>query len=127
MITLKTKIAKPIFDLRYNQIGEYEIYLTIEKLEENINQVTASGFYFYKKPNEVIEGEEPTFNDVVLDSFSTSYSWAQIEQVETMLQPFVSSTSYYAVTNQRMKEFALFQQQMESGNNFGIQFNEWDV
>jgi hypothetical protein len=44
-----------------------------------------------------------------------------------MLQPFVSSTSYYAVTNQRMKEFALFQQQMESGNNFGIQFSEWDV
>jgi hypothetical protein len=127
MITLKTKVAKPIYDNRYNQIGEYEIYLTIEKLEENINQVTASGFYFYKKPNEVIEGEEPTFNDVVLDSFSTSYSWAQIEQVETMLQPFVSSTSYYAVTNQRMKEFALFQQQMESGNNFGIQFSEWDV
>lgn len=44
MITLKTKAAKPIFDLRYKQIGEYEIYLTIEKLEENINQVTASGF-----------------------------------------------------------------------------------
>ena len=127
MITIKTNVAKPIFDNRYNKIGEYKIYLTIEKLEENINQVTASGFYFYKKPNEVIEGEEPTFNDVVLDSFSTKYTWNQIAQVETMLQPFVSSTSYYAVTTQRMKEFALFQQQMESGNNFGIQFNEWDV
>jgi hypothetical protein len=127
MITLKTKVAKPIFDLRYKQIGEYEIYLTIEKLEENINQVTASGFYFYKKPNEVIEGEEPTFSDVILDSFATKYTWEQIAQVETMLQPLVSSTSYYAVTNQRMKEFALFQQQLESGNNFGILYSEWDV
>jgi hypothetical protein len=127
MITINTKVAKPIFNDRYKQIAEAVIYLTIESLEENINHVIAHGFYFYKVPNELIEGQPQTYNDVVLTSFSTRYSWEQIEQVETLLQPLTSNTSYKSNTLQRMREFAIFQQQMESGNNFGITFNEWDV
>lgn len=127
MITIKTKVAKPILNERYKQIAEAKIYLTITRLEEDVNHVIASGFYFYKVANELVEGQEQTYNDVILTSFNTRYTWQQIEQVEAMLQPLQSNTSYKSVTLQRMMEFTLFQQRLESGNNFGILYSDWDI
>lgn len=127
MITIKTKVAKPILDDRWNKIADAEIYLTIERLEENINHVIASGFYFYKTPYELVEGEPQVYNDVVLTSFSTRYTWEQIAQVEETLPPMQSTRNYKDNTLQRTREFAIFQQQIESGKNFGITFDEWDV
>jgi hypothetical protein len=127
MITIKTKVAKPILDDRWNKITDAEIYLTIERLEENINHVIGSGFYYYKVPYAVTEGETQTYNDVVLTSFSTRYTWEQIAQVEEKLPPMQSAKNYKDNTLQRAREFAIFQQEIESGKNFGITFDEWDV
>jgi hypothetical protein len=127
MITIKTKVAKPILDDRWNKITDAEIYLTIERLEENINHVIGSGFYYYKVPYAVVEGEPQTYNDVVLTSFSTRYTWEQIAQVEEKLPLMQSTKNYKDNTLQRAREFAIFQQQIENGKNFGITFDEWDV
>jgi hypothetical protein len=123
MVTIKTKVAKSIINDRWNKVTEAEIYLTIERLEENINHVIASGFYFYKVPTE----DKEVFNDVVLTSFNTRYSWEQISQVEQLLPELKTKNSYFEATLQRMREFAIFQQQMESSRNFGILFEEWDL
>lgn len=124
MLTLNTNKSFPIRNSTYEIIDNQVIYLTVQKLELDKNNVVAIGFYFYKKV-ELIENVEIE-NIVKLKDNRTILSWNAIANVENIaLQP-MNDVSYQSSNYQRLREFTQIQLQQESGQNFEITFNDWD-
>lgn len=49
MLTICTNKAFPIRNTTYEIIDNKVIFLTVQKIEMNKNEVVATGFYYYKK------------------------------------------------------------------------------
>lgn len=124
MITLNTNKSFPIQNSTYEIIDNQVIYLTVQKLELDKNNVVAIGFYFYKKVEIIDDVEIETI--VKLKDNRTILSWNAIANVENIaLQP-MNDVSYQSSNYQRLREFTQIQLQQESGQNFEITFNDWD-
>ncbi len=124
MITLNTNKSFPIRNSTYEIIDNQVIYLTVQKLELDKNNVVAIGFYFYKKVEIIDDVEIETI--IKLKDNRTILSWNAIANVENIaLQP-MNDVSYQSSNYQRLREFTQIQLQQESGQNFEITFNDWD-
>ena len=126
MITINTNKVKPIYNERFKLIGEYIIYLTIQNLDMDSNNVTASGYYYYIVENEeTIDGEViKTSNVVKLKDTKTTLLWDTIIAIETILNPITATTLKNSVL-QRVKEFTILKLTEESGDNFGTIIEDW--
>ena len=118
MIKFKTKTAFPIYDKRGKIIGNYIIRLIVNNINADINGAVATGFYYYC--NE--DGEE-----ITLDNFKSDFAWDLVAVAETNLPTLESQNSLKANIYQRVAEFGLMQQMIESGSNYGTQGSDWEV
>ena len=116
MLTISTNKVKPIYNDRFKLLGEYIIYLTIQNVDMDANNVTATGYYYYVNEN----------NDIVkLKDTSTFMLWETVVSLETILNPINVSSLKEAVL-QRVKEFTLLKLTEESGENFGTVIEDWE-
>lgn len=116
MLTINTNKVKPIYNDRFKLLGEYVIYLTIQYLEMDNNNVTATGYYYYINEN----------NDVVkLKDTKTFMLWDTVVSLETILNPINVTTLKEAIL-QRVREFTLLKLTEESGENFGTVIEDWE-
>ena len=118
MIKFKTKTEFPILDKRGKIIGNYIIRLIVNNINAYINGAVATGFYYYS--NE--DGEE-----ITLDNFKSDFAWDLVAVAETNLPTLESQNSLKANIYQRVAEFGLMQQMIESGSNYGTQGSDWEV
>jgi hypothetical protein len=127
MLTIKTNKLKPIYNERFKLLGEYYIYLTIQNLDMDANNVIASGYYYYITENEeTIDGEIViTSNIVKLKDTKTSILWDTVIAIETILSPITATTLKNSVL-QRVKEFTILKLTEESGDNFGTIIEDWE-
>jgi len=116
MITVQTNKLMPILNDRFKLIGNYRLYLTIQYLEMDPNNVIASGYYYYINDN----------NEVVkLKDTRTTMQWSTVMYVEeNMLNPITATTLKESVL-QRMMDFTLIKLTEESGENFGTVISDW--
>ena len=116
MLTINTNKVKPIYNDRFKLLGEYVIYLTIQYLEMDNNNVTATGYYYYINEN----------NDIVkLKDTKTFMLWDTVVSLETILNPIDVLTLKEAVL-QRLGEFTILKLTEESGDNFGTTIEDWE-
>lgn len=124
MITLNTNKRFPILNSTYEIIDNKIIYLTVQKLELDKNNLVAIGYYFYKKVEIIGDVEIETI--VKLKDNRTILSWDVIAYVESQALQSMDGVNYQSANYQRLREFTQIQLQQESGQNFEIQFNDWD-
>lgn len=90
----------------------------IDKLEIDINNITAIGYYYYLDENN---------NVVVLDRVRSFNLCETVEAVETnLLNPLANSLSLKANILQRINEFTMLQLTTESGENYGTMPEDWE-
>ena len=118
MITINTKKEIEIRNATYEVIGSSVVTLSVQNITQDRNGVTASGFYYYtKEDGEVIK----------LKDNRTYMSWDQIEEIEfNSLQP-MTDVNYKEANFERLKEFVVLKLAEESGKNFGILMEDWDI
>ena len=117
MIKFKTKTAFPIYDKRGKDIGSFIIRLIVNEILATANGARATGFYFYENENN---------EEITLDAFSTNFNWDLVALAETNLPPLESTQSLKNNIFQRVAEFSLMQQMIESGDNYGTQGTDWE-
>lgn len=115
MIKFKTKTEFPVPYKR--EIQQQIIRLIVNNITANLNGAVASGFYYYINS----EGEE-----IMLDAFNTTFPWDLVAIAEQNLPPLESTQSLKSNIFQRVAEFALMQQMIESGANYGTQGTDWE-
>jgi hypothetical protein len=116
MIKLRTKTEFSIPTKRGVITGI--VRFIIEKLEIDINNVRAIGYYYFLDENNQV---------VKLDEVSTLNTWETVEAVETnLLTPLVDSTSLKANVLQRLGEFTMLQLTTETGENYGTTPDDWE-
>ena len=127
MLTISTNKVKPIYNERFKLIGEHIIYLTIQTLEMDANNVVASGYYYYTTEHEeTVDGETVTISNVIkLKDTKTSLLWNTVVSIETILNP-ITATSLKESVLQRMQEFTILKLTEESGENFGTVIEDWE-
>lgn len=116
MVKFKTNIEKELFDRRLKPIGSHIVRLTVNDISANNSGVTANGFYYYES-----EGQQ-----IVLDPFKTDIPWENVELAETQLPAF-NAHSLRSAFIQRIIEFSFIQQQIESGDNYGTVYSDWEL
>lgn len=116
MIQKQTKTSFPILDKRNKIIGNYIIHLKVEDIYFNESNVNVNGYYYYINDNESV---------VLLDRFNINLSWEQIDNVELSLQP-LDTTSLKNTLSQRIEEFTDIQLMLESGENYGTTYDDWE-
>lgn len=90
----------------------------IDKLEIDINNITAIGYYYYIDENNSV---------VKLDEVRSFNLWETVSAVETnLLNPLVDSVSLKANILQRLAEFTMLQLTTESGENYGTMPEDWE-
>jgi phage gp45-like len=118
MITINTKKEIEIRNATYEVIDSKVVTLSVQNITQDRNVVTANGFYYY------------TNNDgdaVKLKDNRTYMSWDQIEEIEfNSLQP-MTDVNYKEANFERLKEFVVLKLTEESGKNFGILIEDWDI
>ena len=116
MLTINTNKVKPIYNDRFKLLGEYVIYLTIQNISMDRNNVIATGYYYYITEN----------NDVVkLKDTNTIMSWESVLSIETILNP-INTSSLEEAVSQRLREFTILKLTEESGENFGTVIEDWE-
>jgi hypothetical protein len=128
MITVQTNTAKPIYNDRFKLIGNHVIYLTIQNLEMDANNVTASGYYYYINEVSTLDENNETviMNEVVkLQDTKTFMTWETIMSIETILNP-IDVLSLKDAILQRVQEFTILKLTQESGENFGTTIEDWE-
>lgn len=116
MIKFKTKTEFPVPYKR--EIQQQIIRLIVNNITANLIGAVASGFYYYINS----EGEE-----IMLDSFNSTFQWESVAMIEQQLPPLESSQSLKSNIFQRVAEFGLMQQVIESGSNYGTLGSDWEV
>jgi hypothetical protein len=116
MITINTNKAMPIYNDRFKLVGDYVIYLTIQNLQMDVNNVTATGCYYYTNENNEI---------IKLKDTTTFMTWETITSIESILNPIDVLILKDAVL-QRVMEFTLLKLTEESGENFGTVIEDWE-
>ena len=124
MLTIHTNKTFPIRNSTYEIIDNKIIYLTVQKLELDKNNVVATGYYFYKKVEIIDDVEIETI--VKLKDNRTILSWDVIAYLESQALQSMDGVNYQSANYQRLREFTQIQLQQESGQNFEITFNDWD-
>jgi hypothetical protein len=118
MITINTNKEIDIRNTTYEIIDSKIISLSIQKIEQDINGVTATGFYYYTNDNNIV---------VKLKDNKTYMSWDDIQEVEfNVLQP-MTDVNYKEANFERLMQFTILRLTQESGQNFGINIEDWDV
>jgi len=116
MITISTNKLINIRNTTYEIIDSKIVNLTIQKIEQDINGVTATGFYYYTNDEDIV---------VKLKDNRTYFSWIDIQGVEaSVLQP-MTNINYKDANFQRLMEFTVLKLTQESGQNFGINIEDW--
>ena len=116
MIKFKTKTEFPVPYKR--DIQQQIIRLIVNNITANLSGAVASGFYYYIST----EGEE-----IMLDAFNTTFQWDLVAVAEQNLPPLESTQSLKSNIFQRVAEFGLMQQMIESGSNYGTLGSDWEV
>lgn len=118
MITLKTKIQ---FSIPFNRMFRDEyIYLTIERLLIDNNNVIPFGYYYFIDS----EGGVNKLDDIV----SKPMLWEHIEPAEySILDGLESSIHLKDNLNQRLIDFTLIQLEIEGDTNYKIPHSSWEV
>ena len=116
MIKFKTKTEFPVPYKR--EIQQQIIRLIVNNITANLNGAMASGFYYYINS----DGEE-----IMLDAFNTNFQWDLVAIAEQNLPPLESTQSLKSNIFQRVAEFGLMQQMIESGSNYGTLGSDWEV
>lgn len=116
MVKFKTKTEFPIRDKRDKVIGSFIIRLIVNSVHAAINGIIAKGFYYRI---------DEDGNEICLDAFGTPISWESIEMAETQLPTFNDHNLKDAFI-QRIIEFTFIQQQIESGENYGTVYSDWE-
>ena len=117
MVKFKTKTAFQILDKRNKPLGEFIIRLIVNSIYADASGCMAKGFYYYI---------DEDGNEFVLDAFNTAFTWEIVEMAETQLPPFANIQNLKAAFEQRIIEFTLIQQQIESGENYGTVYSDWE-
>ena len=118
MITINTKKEIEIRNATYEVIGSSVITLSVQNIVQDRNGVIANGFYYYTKE----DGEV-----VRLKDNRTYMSWDQIEEAEfNNLQPMMD-VNYKEANFERLRAFVILKLAEESGKNFGILIEDWDI
>ena len=118
MITISTNKLIDIRNTTYEIIDSKIISLSVQKIEQDLNGVTATGFYYYTNNEGLV---------VKLKDNITYLSWGDIQGVElSMLQP-MTNINYKEANFQRLREFTILRLTQESGQNFGINSEDWDL
>jgi hypothetical protein len=92
----------------------------IDKIEIDVNNITAKGYYYYIDENGSI---------VMLSQLgaSSQKQWEMVAQIETtFLGEFESANSLKSVILQRLKEFTNLQLTQENGENYGTIASDWE-
>lgn len=114
MVNLKTTVEKTILDKRQKVIGNFNVYVTVQKLELDINSIIAIGYYYYINEGSIVK----------LTDFRTILLWETISQIESyVLEPLNVETLKDAILK-RTLEFTFLQIQQENGQNFNILYDE---
>lgn len=116
MIKFKTKTEFPVPYKR--EIQQQIIRLIVNNITANLNGAVASGFYYYINT----DGDE-----IMLDAFNSTFQWDLVAMAEQQLPPLESSQSLKSNIFQRVAEFGLMQQMIESGSNYGTLGSDWEV
>ena len=124
MITIKTKKPFNILDISYNVIDNKDIYLTIENLYMNRNDITARGYYYYKTTETVDEVEVETI--YTLRPINTIMSWDMVAYVEENQLPPIDASQLKDAVLERVLQFTVIQLTMEDGQNFGTTIEDWE-
>lgn len=124
MITIKTNKPFNILDISYNVIDNKDIYLTIESLYMNRNDITARGYYYYKKTETVDEVEVETIYN--LRPITTIMSWDMVAYVEENQLPPIDASQLKDAVLERVLQFTVIQLTIEDGENFGTTLEDWD-
>jgi len=118
MITIKTKTEFPIRNSTYEIIGSKIISLSIQKIEQDSNGVTAFGFYHYTD----------SYGSIIkLKDNKTYMDWLTIYQIETDVLEPMNNVNYQDASFKRISDFMILKLTEESGTNFGINIEDWDV
>jgi hypothetical protein len=124
MITIKTNKPFNILDISYNVIDNKDIYLTIENLYMDRNDITARGYYYYKKPETVDGVEVETIYN--LRPVNTIMSWDMVAYVEENQLPPIDASQLKDAVLERVLQFTVIQLTIEDGENFGTTLQDWD-
>lgn len=118
MITIKTKTEFPIRNTSYEVIDSKIISLSIQKIEQDSNGVTAFGLYHYTD----------SYGSIVkLRDSKTYMDWETIYNVETDTLEPMNNVNYQEASFKRINDFMILKLTEESGKNFGINIEDWDI
>lgn len=118
MITINTNREIEIRNTTYEVIDSKIVSLSIQKIEQDLNGVTATGFYYYTNNEGMV---------VKLKDNRTYMSWDAIQEVEfNVLQP-MTDVNYKEANFERLMSFTILRLTQESGQNFGINIEDWDI
>jgi hypothetical protein len=116
MIKLRTKTQFSIPTKRGVITGV--VRFIVERLEIDINNIRAIGYYYYIDENNSI---------VKLDEVNTLNHWETVTMVENnILNPLNDAVSLKANLLQRLSEFTMLQLTTESGENYGTKPEDWE-
>jgi len=118
MVTISTNKEIEIRNITYEVIDSKVISLSIQKIEQDINGVTATGFYYYTNDDGMV---------VKLKDNRTYMSWEQIEEAEFNGIPPMTDVNYKEANFERLMTFTILRLTQESGQNFGINIEDWDI
>ena len=118
MITINTKKEIEIRNATYEVIDSKVVTLSVQNITQDRNGVTASGFYYYTTDDG---------NIVKLKDNRTYMSWEEIEEVEFNNIKPMTDVNYKEANFERLREFVILKITEESGKNFGILIEDWDI
>lgn len=115
MITLKTTQT---YSVPFNRQYRMEfVYLTIERIEMDINNVTPIGYYYFIDENGMVN----KLNDIA----RTPLLWETIFSMEGFLDSLGDTIHLKPNVLQRLYEITLTQLQQEGTSNYGINPDNW--
>jgi hypothetical protein len=117
MIKLRTKTAFSIPTKRGIITGV--VRFIIERLEIDINNIRAIGYYYFIDENNVV---------VKLDLVNTLNQWDTVSMVENnILNPLSDTISLKSNLLQRLGEFTMLTLTTESGENYATTPEDWEA
>lgn len=118
MIKISTKKEIEIRNTTYEVIDSKIVTLSVQKIEQDRNGVMAIGFYYYTNDDGYA---------VKLKDNRTYMSWEQIEEYEfNNLKPMID-VNYKESSYERLRAFVILKLTEESGENFGILIEDWNL
>ena len=118
MITINTNKEIEIRNITYEVIDSKIISLSIQKIEQDRNGVTATGFYYYTNNDGIV---------IKLKDNATYMTWEQIEEAEFNGMSPMTDVNYKEANFERLMSFTILKLTEESGKNFGINIEDWDI